>query len=139
MKHPTVKIALVAIAAFALGRHAEIPVAQAATSDDLMAQVQALQTKVAALERSAPPPRAAGAPDPVAVLQSQMAAITQVLTVSNSGLVLRTPGSISIQADAALDIQAKGTMNVSAPVLRLNGGNKPVAHANGTSATVQVP
>lgn len=151
-------LALVAALAFTLGQVAQFPAARAAepTANDLLVQIQALQTKVAAIESGSVAPRAAPTTEQaVAALQSQMNAIGQVLTIGASGVTLKSAGSITIDAGtsvllnansgmqlhaaANMLLSAKGTNTVKGVFVRLNDGTKPVSHQNGTSATVTVP
>jgi uncharacterized protein (DUF2345 family) len=159
-------LALVAALSFTAGLLARFPVALAAepTTGDLLTEIRTLQTKVAALETSVTTTRTGPTLEQtVANLQSQLNAIGQVLTISSTGVQLKTAGNITLEAgsnmllkamgDSALtagvtlaasagstvNISGKGATSVSGSYVRLNGGTKPVAVQGGTSATVTVP
>jgi hypothetical protein len=142
MKSQLPLFALIAALSFTAGLLAQFPVARAAepSASDLLSQIQALQTRVAALDASVTAARTGPTTEQrLATLQSQLDAIGQVLTIAPSGLTLKTPGSISIEAGSTLSLSGKGTTTVRGSFVRLNGGTKPVSHQSGSSPTVTVP
>jgi len=160
-------LVLTAVVAFTLGLVTQSQIARAATptTDQLLSQIQALQTKVATVEGTALTTRATATTtgSALAALQARVDAMAQVLQVTPGKVLLKTPGDISVEAGGGLLLKAMGdtslvagvkmsatagstvtitgvgTTTVSGSYVKLNGGSKPVSHDGGTSATVQVP
>ncbi len=151
MKRHIPLLLLTAVLAFSLGQFTQFPVALAATptTDQLLSQIQALQTKVAAIESTTLTARTATTTteSTLAALQAKVDNMANVLQVTSNQVLLKTPGAIAIEAGSTFSVYAGGNVNIrgigsttltGAPV-KLNGGTKPVAYSGGTSATVQVP
>lgn len=151
MKRHFPLLALTAVVAFSIGQFARFPVALAATptADQLLSQIQALQTKVTAIEGTTVATRASTTTTESALsaLQAKVDNMANVLQVTSNQVLLKTPGAIAIEAGSTFSVYAGGNVNIrgigsttlsGAPV-KLNGGSKPVAYSGGTSSTVQVP
>lgn len=151
MKRHIPLLALTAVVAFSIGQFTRFPVALAATptTDQLLSQVQALQTRVATIESSALTTRTATitTESALAALQAKVDSMASVLQITPSKVKLATAGAIEISAGSTLSVAAgssvnitgKGTTTVNGSQVKLNGGSKPVAYSGGTSATVFVP
>ena len=159
MKRHIPLLVLTAVVAFSIGQLVDFPVALAATptTDQLLSQVQALQTKVATIEATLLPSRAAATTteSKLAALQAKVDNMAQALQVTPTGVLLTTPGDFSIDAKgrvstiagstyavnagSTVTITGSGTTTLSGSTVKLNNGTKGVSHQNGTSTTVFVP
>lgn len=151
MKRHFPLLVLTAVVAFSFGQFTQFPVALAATptTDQLLSQIQALQTKVATIESTTLTTRTSTTTTEsrLAALQAKVDTMANVLQVTPSQVLLKTPGAIAIEAGTTFSVLAASTVNVrgmgtttvSGSFVKLNGGSKPVSYNGGTSATVQVP
>jgi hypothetical protein len=167
MKRHIPLLVLTAVVAFSFGQFTQFPVALAATptTDQLLSQIQVLQTRVATIEGSALTSRTATmtTDSKLAALQAKVDNMTSALQVTPGKVLLKTTGEISIEAgtnllvkgfgDTAIEAGAKmsntagstytvtaaSTANISGSTLKLNNGTKAVSREGGTSATVFVP
>lgn len=159
MKSHIPLLALTAVASFAIGQLTQFPVALAATptTDQLLSQVQALQTKVATIEATLLPSRASATTteSQLAALQAKVDNMATVLQVTQGNVLLTATGDISIEAKGRVSTKAGSTYAVSAAstvhiagmgtttlngsTVKLNNGTKGVSHQNGTSTSVFVP
>lgn len=159
MKRHIPLLVLTAVIAFSIGQFTQFPVALAATptTDQLLSQIQALQTKVTAIESSTLSTRTATTTTEsrLAALQAKVDNMANVLQVTPTRVLLKTAGEISIEAGtkvsttagstyavtagSTVTITGMGTTTLNGSFVKLNGGSKPVSYNGGTSATVQVP
>lgn len=151
MKRHIPLLVLTSVVAFSFGQFTQFPVARAATptTDQLLSQIQALQTKVTAIESTTFNTRTATTTteSALAALQAKVDNMANVLQVTPSQVLLKTAGAIAIEAGSTFSVFAGSTVNVrgmgsttvSGSPVKLNGGSKPVSYNGGTSATVQVP
>lgn len=143
MKRNITLLVLTAAIAFTTGLVTQSQIARAATptADQLLSQIQALQTRVTTIEGTTLTSRttATTTESALAALQAKVDAMAQVLQVTPSKVTLKTAGAIEIAAGSTVSITGMGTTTVSGSFVKLNGGSKPVSHGGGTSATVQVP
>lgn len=136
-------LVLTAVVAFTAGLVTQSQIARAATptTDQLLSQIQALQSRVTTIEGTTLTSRttATTTESALAALQAKVDAMALVLQVTPSKVTLKTAGAIEIAAGSTVSITGMGTTTVSGSFVKLNGGSKPVSHGGGTSATVQVP
>ena len=158
MKRYIPLLALTAIVSFAIGQFTQFPVALAATptTDQLLSQIQTLQSRVTAIEGTSRTTSTASATETaLAALQAKVDNMASVLQVTQGNVLLKTAGDISIEAAgkvstkagmtyavnaaSTVNITGVGTTTLNGSFVRLNNGNKAVSHQNGVSATVFVP
>ena len=83
----------------------------------------------------------------VAALEKELADLKKAVAVSATGIVIKSPGSISIEAasnaqiraGASLDLDAGGTADLRGSLVRLNGGGAPIARVGDIATGVGGP
>ena len=157
MKSHIPLLALTAVASFAIGQFTQFPVALAATptTEQLLSQIQTLQSRVTAIEGTSRTTSAATTETKLAALQAKVDNMANVLQVTQGNVLLTATGDISIEAKGRVSTKAGSTYAVSAAstvhiagmgtttlngsTVKLNNGNKAVSYQNGTSTSVFVP
>jgi len=157
MKSHIPLLALTAVASFAIGQFTQFPVALAATptTEQLLSQIQTLQSRVTAIEGTSRTTSAATTETKLAALQAKVDNMANVLQVTQGNVLLTATGDISIEAKGRVSTKAGSTYAVSAAstvhiagmgtttlngsTVKLNNGSKGVSHQNGTSTSVFVP
>jgi hypothetical protein len=118
MKRHIPLLGLTAVIAFSIGQFAEFPVARAATptTDQLLSQIQALQTRVATMESATLATRTTTTTtdSKLAALQAKVDNMANVLQVTPGKVLLKSTGDISIEAGTKMLLKSFGDTAIEA-------------------------